>query len=208
MRNYTTPRKSSHVCSIHSDQISRLRHCGLTSELSYRCRIHLPASLRSTGITRFRRYYGRSDSCPAGSSAALARLSCTCMNTILNRTGLPASCVWPSDHSISNHLIAPLIAFTRYPSASETSDLRRSGLRHFVAGSPDNPAESSSLSLRTDRSPPVASHPLSPRRSYFQIQAGERLPEEDFHLSDQPHSQAHYDGNIFPVERLSCHSVS
>ena len=122
------------------------------------------------------------------------------MNTLLNRTGLPASCVWPSDHSISNHLIAPLIALPRYPSASEASDLRRSGLRHFVAGSPDNPAESSSLSLWTDRSFPVASHPLSPRRSYFPIQAGERLPEEDFHLSDQPHSQAHYDGNIFPVE--------
>jgi hypothetical protein len=138
------------------------------------------------------------------------------MNTLLNRTGLPASCVWPSDHSISNHLIAPLIALPRYPSASEASDLRRSGLRHFVAGSPDNPAESSSLSLWTDRSFPVASHPLSPRRSYFPIQAGERLPEEDFHLSDQPHSQAHYDGNIFPsnfrtmdfqVRRFSCFSA-
>ena len=120
------------------------------------------------------------------------------MNTLLNRTGLPASCVWPSDHSISNHLIAPLIALPRYPSASEASDLRRSGLRHFVAGSPDNPAESSSLSLWTDRSFPVASHPLSPRRSYFPIQAGERLPEEDFHLSDQPHSQAHYDATMVP----------
>ncbi|HCS50380.1 MAG TPA: hypothetical protein DIW81_02115, partial [Planctomycetaceae bacterium] len=31
----------------------------------------------------------------------------------------------------------------------------------------------------------------SPRRSYFQIQAGERLPEKDSHLTDQTHLQTH-----------------
>ena len=31
-------------------------------------RLHLPASLGSTGVTPSRRYYGRSDSCPVGSS--------------------------------------------------------------------------------------------------------------------------------------------
>ena len=67
----------------------------------------------------------------------------------------------------------------------------RSGLHHKRAGSPDSPAESSSLKLRTGRSPPVASHPASRRRSYLQIQAGERLPEEDLHLSDQTNSQTH-----------------
>src|SRR5690606_8950272 len=72
------------------------------------------------------------------------------------------------------------------------SDERRSGLRRRTAGSPVSPAESSSLTLRTGRSPPVASHPLSPRRSYLQIQAGERLPEKDFHLSDQTHLQTHH----------------
>ncbi len=106
------------------------------------------------------------------------------------RTGLPVSCVWPSDHSVSNHLTAPAVALARYPSARRASRVG-SGLRHSLAGSPDSPAESSSLALRTGRSPPVASHPLSQGRSYFQIQAGERLPEEDFHLSNQIHSQAH-----------------
>jgi hypothetical protein len=109
---------------------------------------------------------------------------------LCHRSGLPASCIWPSHHSVSNHLTAPEIALTRYPSAFQAS-LYGSGLRHSLAGSPDSPAESSSLLLRTGRSPPVASHPLSQGRSYLQIQAGERLPKEDFHLSNQIHSQAH-----------------
>jgi len=40
------------------------------------------------------------------------------------------------------------------------------GLRHWGAGSPRRLAESSLLVLRTNRSPPVASHPASRRRSY------------------------------------------
>ena len=39
------------------------------------------------------------------------------------------------------------------------------GLRHYLAGSPRRPAESRSLALRTNRSPPVALHPASRRRS-------------------------------------------
>ncbi len=46
--------------------------------------------------------------------------------------------------------------------------------------------------LRTDDSPPVALHPASRRRSYLRLQAGERLPEGDFHPSDRVHSQAHW----------------
>jgi len=45
--------------------------------------------------------------------------------------------------------------------------------------------------LWTGRSPPAALHPASWRRSCIQFQAGERLPEEDFHLSDLARSQAH-----------------
>jgi len=109
----------------------------------------------------------------------------------LVRAGLSASWVWPSTHSASNHPADPAIAFTRYPSASRTSGSPRSGFRHGYAGSPYDVAESSSLALRTGRSPPVAPHPASRRRSYLQLQAGERVPEEDFHLSDQTHSQTH-----------------
>ena len=45
--------------------------------------------------------------------------------------------------------------------------------------------------LRTGRSPPAASHPASRRRSRSWLQAGERMPGEDFHLSDHARSQAH-----------------
>ena len=113
------------------------------------------------------------------------------MNTDWFRTGLSVSCVWTSDHSVSNHPTRSKIAFARYPSASWTSGSLRSGLRHWLAGSPQGMAESSSLSLRTGRSPPVASHPASRRRSFVRLQAGERLPEQDFHLSDQTHLQTH-----------------
>ena len=44
------------------------------------------------------------------------------------------------------------------------------GLRHWGAGSPRRLAESSLLVLRTNRSPPVASHPASRRRSYHWLQ--------------------------------------
>jgi hypothetical protein len=46
--------------------------------------------------------------------------------------------------------------------------------------------------LRTGRSPPAALHHASPRRSGIRLQAGERLPEEDFHLFDYARFQAHF----------------
>ena len=113
------------------------------------------------------------------------------MNSAWTRAGLSASCAWPSDRSASNHPVGPVIAFTHYPSASRASGSLRSGLRLSLAGSPRDKAESSSLALRTGRSPPVAPHPASRRRSYVRLQAGECVPEEDFHLSDLTHLQTH-----------------
>jgi hypothetical protein len=45
--------------------------------------------------------------------------------------------------------------------------------------------------LRTGSSLPVAPHLVSRRRNNSSLQAGERMPEEDFHLSNQVHFQAH-----------------
>ena len=59
--------------------------------------------------------------------------------------------------------------------------------------SPVSPAESSLVNLRTNRSPPVALHLASRRRSYDQLQAGVGVPEEDLHLSGQTRLQAHWD---------------
>jgi len=45
--------------------------------------------------------------------------------------------------------------------------------------------------LQTGSSLPVAPHPVSRRRNYSSLQAGERMPEGDFHPSNQVHFQAH-----------------
>ncbi len=90
-----------------------------------------------------------------------------------------------SDHSDSNHR----------PSSRHTSGLFNArltgprfcgrpfegqasiGLRHSLAGSPQRPAESSLLALRTDRSPPVALHPASRRRSYHWLRSSRKPPQ-------------------------------
>jgi hypothetical protein len=70
------------------------------------------------------------------------------------RSGLLASCIKPSDRSASNHLSPPpglgLVSSRSLPRDLPTASLSRTtaslGLRHFLAGSPRQPAESSSLS--------------------------------------------------------------
>ena len=153
-------------------------------------RIHLPASLGSTPVTALRRYYGRSDSCPGrlfggGSSRMNAAR--------LPRAGLSDSRSRPSGRSASNHPVAPRRRFDTLPISATgfPPTVRGSGVRHWLAGSPVHPAESSSLALRTGPSPPVALHLASRPRSYFQLRAGERVPGEDSHLSDLKRFQTH-----------------
>jgi len=86
------------------------------------------------------------------------------------------------------------VDFPRYPSSRRVSCLRRSRLHHFPAGSPTLTGRIEFVILRMDRSPPAAPHPASRRRSCSRLQAGERIPEEDFHLSDQTRFQAHWNG--------------
>jgi hypothetical protein len=83
------------------------------------------------------------------------------------------------------------IDFARYPSSRRVSHSRGSRLHLSLAGSPTLTGRIEFVILRMDRSPPVASHPVLRRRSYSWLQAGERIPEEDFHLSDQTRFQAH-----------------
>ena len=139
-------------------------------------RFHLPAPLRSTPITALLRYYGGSDSCLALLSPN--RSPCFTCTTFLTIPSPPTPC-------------APIAAFARYPSARWLSRFRRSRLHHSLAGSPDTHGRFEFVILRTGRSPPVALHPASRRRSYSRLQAGERMPEEDFHLSVHARSQAH-----------------
>ena len=138
-------------------------------------------SLRSIPITGLLRYCGRSDSCPTGSSVALwqheLRL-CLGQVSLLHAPELP---VPPSPNTRQSLDVA----FARYPSAHRVS--RRIGprLHHQLAGSPALAGRIEFVNLRMDRSPPAASHPASRRRSCIRLQAGERMPEGDFHPSVQ-----------------------
>jgi hypothetical protein len=87
------------------------------------------------------RYYGRSDSCPASSSASLAHELWLCP-----RTGLPDSRVWPSVHSVSNHPTGSRCRFCTLPLSA--SGFLSPGLGFAIASQArhSRPAESSSLS--------------------------------------------------------------
>jgi hypothetical protein len=82
--------------------------------------------------------------------------------------------------------------FVRYPSSRRVSCLRRSRLHLVPAGSPTLTGRIEFVIPRMDRSPPAAPHPAARRRSCSRLQAGERIPEEDSHLSDQTRFQAHW----------------
>src|SRR5207249_3659273 len=85
------------------------------------------------------------------------------------------------------------IDFARYPSSCRVSRCYGSRLHLFPAGSPTLTGRIEFVILRMDRSPPAAPHPASRRRSSSWLQAGERIPEEDLHLSDQTRFQAHWE---------------
>jgi hypothetical protein len=144
-------------------------------------------SLRSIPITGLPRYYGRSDSCRSGSSAPQRqhehRLSSRQVS-LIHVSDLPT----PPSPTTPQALDAD---FARYPSSRRVSHSRGSRLHLSLAGSPTLTGRIEFVILRMDRSPPVAFHPVSRRRSYSWLQAGERIPEEDFHLFDQTRFQAH-----------------
>ena len=156
------------------------RHCRrVVFRRSRSFRIHLPASLCSPGVTPLPRYYGRSDSCGLALPARPGRSPCFMYQTFRPfRLQPPVSSrlVWFLTLTPQRARASPSgkVLGLRLPSRLATT----TGRIEFVI-------------LRTSRSPPVALHPLSRGRSYFRLQAGERMPEEDFHLSDQVHFEAH-----------------
>jgi hypothetical protein len=138
-------------------------------------------ALRSIPITGLLRYYGRSDSCPAGSSVAWRQHEhrlCPEQVSLLHAPELPI----PPSPTTGQPLH---IALARYPSARRVSRLLGSRFHHCSAGSPELVGRIEFVILRMNHSPPAALHPASRRRSCSRLQAGERLPGEDFHPSVQ-----------------------
>jgi hypothetical protein len=154
-------------------------------------RLHLPAPLRSTGITRIHRYYECSDSCVVVMAFydLLTPLAC--------HAGLSALHVSPSKLSVSNHLAAPSIALTPDLQRPGLPAHRGSGLHHCIEGSPVDTAESSSSP--TDCS--FASG-CSPRLlAADAVASGFRSsgsPRVDLHLPDKTRLRTH-DGRDKPT---------
>jgi hypothetical protein len=114
---------------------------------------------------------------------------CALMRGIELRTGLLASCIKPSERSASNHLSPPLrfglVLSQSLPRdlsiASHSRDRSVLGLRLYLAGSPRQPAESSSSSCG-----PVihlqSLHPLSRGDSYFRLRSSDPASTRTFTL--------------------------
>src|SRR5207247_9185073 len=98
----------------------------------------------------------------------------------------------PTTPSPSVSLLHATPQLTEYPVSGSSLAIAR--LHHLPAGSPDLVSRIEFVILRMDRSPPAASHPVLRRRSCIRFHAGERMHEEDFHLSDRVRSQAHWHG--------------
>jgi hypothetical protein len=119
----------------------------------------------------------------------MARQPSRTMNTVCNPTGLPASRIESSHHSVSNHLLSspktwvgfrlrglPLRSiFTSIAPTGQGSAQRHLGFAFDRQARHDNrPNRVRLYFLRTDRSPPVALQPASRRRSFIRIQAPTR----------------------------------
>jgi len=159
-------------------------------------RSHLPAFLCSTGITPFLRSYEGSVTFRVrffGPSAGHERRSFPEWRSLIHVA--PTSC-----HSITTH---PMHSFScahclaagrgRRSCLALHGSASGSGLRSFYASSPMHQAVSCStlFYLWTGSSSPVASHPVSRRRSYLRLRTASVLSDGDFHPIVGAHSQAH-----------------
>ena len=174
-------------------RINRRRPSWLSPIRHWRwCRHHRSArfestflrSLRSTPVTELHRYYGRSDSCSFRLFGTWSMNSGSFNEqvSLIHASRLP-------DHSVSKHQGSRSYRFYTLPHSARAFRFR-SRVRHWLAGSPTAPGRIEFVILRTGRSPPAAPHLASRRRSCSWLQVGERIPEEDFHLSDNSRFQA------------------
>ena len=146
-------------------------------------------SLRSRPVTALLRYYGRCDSCPLrrGSARVISRRP---PDRLLHGQVSLIHVTRSSDPSVSNHPCAPTVVFSRYPSTPWASRCRV-WASPFPGRLASRTGRIEFLIVRMGRSPPVAPHAVSRRRSYLWLQAGERLPGKDFHLPNHARFQAH-----------------
>src|SRR5208282_3466957 len=126
-------------------------------------------SLRSLAVTPLLRYYGRSDSCPPGSST-FSRHELRLLHgqvSLIHALRLPAL---PSPTTGARSVSPRHVTFRRIESRllpHGTPPYGNSRLRLSLATSPLVTGRIEFLIVRTGRSPSVALHPVSRRRSYL-----------------------------------------
>jgi len=135
--------------------------------------------LCSAPITAHQSSYGGSDSCAMSERLAkwtfrlfqAHRSPCFTYPTFQT---IPSPTTWCPPGAALSRYVLPLSA-PGFPVAFQLSFRayfpQGSGLRRSLAGSPRAPGRNGFVILRTGRSPPVALHPASRRRSYSRLQA-------------------------------------
>jgi hypothetical protein len=155
---------------------------GVTLLHLYAQPLHLPAPLHSPGITRLPRYYEGSDSCPW-----TPPIHHGIVNALGKRAGLPAYLRWIfRPFRLQPPTAVPLVCsgfqptglpdrLVRRPARSPRRAVRLLGFALHSQARHDSRPNRVRL-LRTGRSPPVAPHPASRRRSYLQLRSPEPTP--------------------------------
>jgi hypothetical protein len=141
----------SHVCSAQSVVRSRYRHSRYGLVLAER---HVSSTfLRPFARRALPRFRARMDALTPGQPVLRILIRDNELRPYTH-PGLLVSCIQPSDRSVSNHLLPPpglgLVLSQSLPRGLPTASLSGTtasfGLRHWLAGSPRQPAESSSSS--------------------------------------------------------------
>ena len=163
--------KASHAGHVGSGVFSPQALAPVSSPLI----AHFPSTfLRSLGsrpITALPRYYGRCDSCPShrvtnGFTVVPSVSGQVSLLPLLDLPAIPSptTCV----RFVSpRHVTCRRIKSRWHPHGSSPNGNSR--LRHSLAGSPRYAGRIEFLIVRTGRSPPVALHPVSRRRSYLRL---------------------------------------
>jgi hypothetical protein len=141
----------SHMCLAQSVVLSRCRHSHYGDSLASR---HVPSTfLRSFARRALPRFIARINALTPERPALRILIRDNELRPYI-RSGLLASCIKPSNRSASNHLLPPpglsLVSSRSLPrgllTASLSGTIASLGLRHYLTGSPRQPAESSSSS--------------------------------------------------------------
>ena len=147
---------------------SLFRHCGRLCFRPSFC--HVSTFLPPLAPRPLRRFIATMEALTPIRLSHAYRSPCFTYSTFLT---IPSPTTWRSPVIALSRYVLPL-SVTGLPVAFQRLSAyfpHGSRLHHSLAGSPESPGRNGFVILRTGRSPPVALHPASQRRSYSRLQA-------------------------------------